>query len=366
MQRREFLQLGTGALMAGVAVSRDGEAHAAQAPGAAAGAATAAKLKVDAYSRHLQWLRTADEVAAATIEMGYDGVNLTVRDYPGHVNPANVAKELPPFVETLRARGLLVRSITTNIVDADSPHAEAILAAASAVGITHHWWGAFRYELAKPIWPQIDALKPRVAKLAALSEKYKMTACYHTYSMPGTVGSAFWDLLWVLKEFDPKHVGFHYDTGHQAHHINGLWEVNLRAAGAYLSALAVKDYMPVQEVGGAGQGGDRPAPTGPAAVAPGGPGGAGGPRGQGRPPGDANGWRTRTVPLGTGLVDLPRLASALKDLNFSGPVEVQAEYPLGGAESARDAITIPRAEVLGAMARDLQTLRRGFAASGLL
>ena len=130
MQRREFLQLGTGALMAGVAVSRDGEAHAAQAPGTATGAATAAKLKVDAYSRHLQWLRTADEVAAATIEMGYDGVNLTVRDYPGHVNPANVAKELPPFVETLRARGLLVRSITTNIVDADSPHAEAILAAA--------------------------------------------------------------------------------------------------------------------------------------------------------------------------------------------------------------------------------------------
>jgi hypothetical protein len=47
----------------------------------------ASRLKIDIYSRHLQWLRTADEVAEAAIEMGYDGVNLTVRPYPGHVNP---------------------------------------------------------------------------------------------------------------------------------------------------------------------------------------------------------------------------------------------------------------------------------------
>jgi hypothetical protein len=29
---------------------------------------------------------------------------------------------------------------------------------------------------------QLDALKPRVAKLAALNAKYNMTAMYHTYS----------------------------------------------------------------------------------------------------------------------------------------------------------------------------------------
>ena len=45
------------------------------------------KLKVDAYSRHLQWLRTADEVAEAAQEMGYQGVDITVRPYPGHVDP---------------------------------------------------------------------------------------------------------------------------------------------------------------------------------------------------------------------------------------------------------------------------------------
>jgi hypothetical protein len=67
-----------------------------------------------------------------------------------------------------------------------------------------------------------------------------------------------------------------------------------------------------------------------------------------------------------GLVDLPRVAAALKDIHFAGPIEIQAEYPNGGADNAQDYITLPRAQVLGAMKRDLLTLRRGFAASGLL
>src|SRR4029079_16515289 len=104
--------------------------HACAAGGARPGAGT---LKVDIYSRHLQWLRTADEVAAAAIEMGYDGVNVNVRPYPRPVNPENVARELPPFAAAFRKHGLLVRSITTNISDADSPNAEQIVAAASAL-----------------------------------------------------------------------------------------------------------------------------------------------------------------------------------------------------------------------------------------
>jgi sugar phosphate isomerase/epimerase len=393
MKRRDFFQLAAGALLARGAAPQS-RLHAQASGQAAAGG----KLKVDIYSRHLQWLRSADEVAAAAIEMGFDGVNVTVRAYPGHVDPDNVANELPPFVNTIRKHGLQVRSITTNIADADAL-AERIVAAASSLGITHYWWGTYRYDLQKPINEQLDALKPRVAKIAALSEKYKMTASYHTYSMPGTVGSVMWDLLSVLKAFDPKYVGFHYDTGHESHHINGLWEVNLRAAGPYIAALAVKDYAPEQNLGLRGEGGpytgpagalsgrgDGPPPgvgargAGPAGAGASGPqrGGPGrggdqagrGSRGSADGPGATwaagNGWRTRSVPLGMGMVNLPQLATALKDIQFAGPIEIQAEYPNGGADSAQDYITLPREQVLGAMKRDLLTLRRGFSASGLL
>ena len=65
------------------------------------------------------------------------------------------------------------------------------------------------------------------------------------------------------------------------------------------------------------------------------------------------------------MVNLPQIATALKDIRFAGPIEVQAEYPNGGADSAQDYITLPREQVLGAMKRDLLTLRRGFSAYSL-
>jgi sugar phosphate isomerase/epimerase len=211
--------------------------------------------------------------------------------------------------------------------------------------------------------------------------------------MPAMVGSAMWDLLYLLKEFDPKFVGFHYDTGHESHHINGMWEVNLRAAGPYIAALAVKDYAPEQNLGLKGEGGpytgpagalggrgDGPPPgagrgAGRGAPADGGrgagPGRGGDPAARGRADGPGatwaagNGWRTRSVPLGMGMVNLPQIATALKDIHFAGPIEIQAEYPNGGADSAQDYITLPREQVLGAMKRDLLTLRRGFSAYSL-
>src|SRR5215467_4365296 len=170
MQRRAFLQTSLDAMIA-MAAARSGF-----------GQGAAAKLKVDAYSRHLQWLRDPGQIADAVVEMGFDGLDLTVRPYPGHVDPEKVAQDLPPFVNTVRKHGVAVRTITCPITDADSPNAEKILQTASSLGITHYWWGTFRYQPDKPVMEQLEALKPRVAKLATLNAKYKMTAMYHTYS----------------------------------------------------------------------------------------------------------------------------------------------------------------------------------------
>jgi sugar phosphate isomerase/epimerase len=389
MQRRDFLQAGIGALAVAATVRNALGQGAPQ---------TAKKLKVDAYSRHLQWLRTADEVAEATIEMGFDGVDLTVRPYPGHVDPEKVAQDLPPFVNTIRKHGLQVVTITCPITDADSPNAERILDTASSLGITHYWWGTFRYEQGKPVMDQLEALKPRVAKLAALNAKYKMKAMYHTYSGAGTVGAAIWDFLHVLRNFDPAHVSFHYDVGHMTNAGgNGTWALNLRAAGPYIGGVSAKDSVMERnlEVNGGGpytpemaataaNGGGR-GPGGGAGGGPGGRGGrggrgaAGGPGGPGAP-GGAGGlmpsanvagapfpnWRVRQVPLGAGMDDLKLFGAILKEINFSGPIEVQAEYPNGGAQNAQDKITLPRAQVLGAMKRDLLALREAFAPAGLL
>ena len=67
-----------------------------------------------------------------------------------------------------------------------------------------------------------------------------------------------------------------------------------------------------------------------------------------------------------GQVDLPRLAEVLKEINFSGPAEIQSEYPNGGADNASDKLTLPRAMVLGAMKRDLLTLKAAFGPAGII
>jgi sugar phosphate isomerase/epimerase len=394
MDRRDFLQIGAAlaAGMAGGPAAAQARRGPAAAKPAAAPAQAPAKLKIDAYSRHLQWLRSPDEVAEAVIEMGYDGLDITVRPYPGHVDPEKVATDLPPFVNAIRRNGLQVVTITCPITDADSPNAERILDTAASLGIHHYWWGTYRYDTTKPVMPQLEALKPRVAKLAKLNAKYGMKAMYHTYSGAGTVGAAVWDLLHVLREFDPAHVSLHYDIGHMTNAGgNGTWALNLRAAGPYVGGLSIKDSLfeldlPMNQGGpftgtpeqlnarpGGFPGGPRPGASGPPpAAAAGPPNVAPRRRGPGAPPpgrgggGQPNPWRVRQVPLGMGMVDLPAFAEVLKEINFSGPAEIQSEYPNGGANNAADKLTLPRAIVLGAMKRDLLTLKAAFEPAGLI
>ena len=400
MNRRDFFLTGAGAALAARFLP--------QAAAQTAAPAATRKLVVDAYSRHLQWLRKPDEVAEAAAEMGYQGLDITVVPYPGHVDPAKADTDLAPYVNAARKQGLRVTTMRCTITDADTPNAEKILQAASSLGLTHYWGGTFRYDLTKPIMEQLDAIKPRIAKLVPLLEKYNMTAMYHTYSGSSSVGAAIWDLLYVFKNFDPKRVGFHYDVGHMTDAGFASWDLNLRAAGPYIAGVSCKDSvielnLPVGEGGpftgtpgslggrgggrggpggASGGGGGRGAAGGDAQAAAGGPGGGGrgrgavggsGGRGGGRGGaaagsrgggGTANPWRIRQVPLGEGIDNLPLLGSILMEMGFNGPVEVQAEYPNGGANNASDTITLPRAQVLGAMKRDLLVLGAAFSQSG--
>jgi sugar phosphate isomerase/epimerase len=277
--------------------------------------------KVDIYSRHLQWLRNPDEVAKAALEMGFNGVDITVRPWPGHVDPARVKTDLPPFVKALRANGLLVRAITAPITDADSPYAEDILRTASELDIRRYWWGIFHYEDDKPIMLQLDALKPRVAKLAALNERYGVASMYHLYAGSHEVGGPMWDILYLLRDFDPKQVGLHYDTAHMASAGDlGTWRANLRIAAPYILGVSVKDSVIAKLPDGR--------------------------------------WSAKYVPLGQGELELPDLFQILREIHFDGPVEIQAEYQLGGAQDAAPTLTWPRKRVLDAMARDLRFYRK--------
>lgn len=100
----------------------------------AASEPASSKLKVSIFSKHLQFLQGA-ELAQTAADIGFDGIDITVRN-GGHVDPARVRQDLPPLVAVIRNHGLEVPMITTDIVDADTPHTADILKAMAELGHT--------------------------------------------------------------------------------------------------------------------------------------------------------------------------------------------------------------------------------------
>ena len=288
--------------------------------------AAPAKLKVAIFSKHLRFLEGV-RLADAAAEIGFDGIDLAVRQ-GGHVEPERVRQDLAPLVAIIRARGLEVPMLTTDIVDAETPHAADILGAMAELGIPYYRWGGLRYTAGQPIARQLADMRPRVARLAEWNARFHACAMYHTHSGIDLVGASIWDLHELLEGFDPNAVGVNYDVGHATVEGGvGGWLASLRITGRYLKGVAVKDFRWEKSARGD--------------------------------------WQPRWTPLGEGMVHFPQFFREIFALRFSGPLQLHFEYPLGGAEAGRTQIAIGREQVVEAMKRDLQRLRSYMKDAGL-
>ena len=363
MDRRELLQLG--AVSAAVAATMTKEVL-AQGAAPAPAAPPSFKLSLDACSRNLQWLRTPQELAKGCTDLALQSVDLTVAAYPGHVDPAKVKTDLPAFVNGLKASGISVNAISTPIVDADSPYAEDILATAASLGIRYYGWGGFKYTDGPAYTAQLDALKPRVDKLVKLNQKYKIKALYQPVAGVTNVGSAFFDLLEVLRAFDPKFVGFRYDTAALLAPMRDVFVSHMRLGAPYIGAMALNDGevsldLPFYQYGPFDQGRNEDANAGPAGDNTG--------NDNGNPLAiGGGGWplpyHFHPKRVGTGMIDLQLIGRTLKAINFDGPIETQLTTPLGGAETGADKISMPRQAVVGQIKRDRLTVEAGFFDAG--
>lgn len=292
----------------------------------ATAASSRSKLKVAIFSKHLHFVQ-GEELAATAAALGFDGVDITVRA-KGHVEPATVARDLPPLVAALRKHGLEVPMVTTDIADADTPFAEDILKACNALGIRNYRFGAFKWDATKPYEAQLESMKPRLAKLAALNARYQMCAMYHTHSGVGVVGASIWDLWYLMRDLDPKSVGVNYDVSHATIEGGiGGWIDSFKITGNHLRGIAVKDFAWVKDGKGI--------------------------------------YQAEWKPIGDGQVKLPEFFAMVAKTPFDGPLQVHYEYPLGGADKGNLTLTMPREEVLASMKKDLDRVRVMLAKAGL-
>lgn len=291
--------------------------------------AAAAKTQLCLVSRHLQWT-DVQEGSAAAIEGGCKAVAWSVRG-GAHILPTNVEHELPRAVEAAHKAGLETPMVITAIVDAKSERVEAILDTMRGLGIRYYRAPSFRYDYNAELMPQLEALKPRIAGLAKLNEKYGTTAMYHTHSASGNVGGGVWDLWLVLKDFDPQLVGLNYDLGHATIRGGTGWVETSHFAHRHVRGLSVKDFRWVKS--GAGR------------------------RGTGE-------WSAEMVPGGEGMVDFKGMLGYFKSVGFAGPVELYQEYSVTvpgrtepvnmlGTNYGTWKLEMPRAEWISLLKRDV-------------
>lgn len=267
------------------------------------------------FSKHLQWLNY-EEMAIAAKEMGFDGVDLTVRP-KGHVLPENVERDLPKAVEAIRKVGLKAELITTSITNVEDKYSEQIIRTASELGIKYYRMGWLKYSEKKSIPSQLDSYKKQLKDLEQMNQNYKVHGAYQNHS-GDSVGSAVWDIWLLIKDLDPKWLGCRFDVRHAMAEGLKSWKLGLKLLKSHVKTLDLKDFIYAQK---------------------------------------NNSWGIENVPIGKGAVDFEDYFKTITELKINAPFTLHAEYDLGGANKGKREISLPSETVLNALKMDLNALK---------
>ncbi|HVP46665.1 MAG TPA: sugar phosphate isomerase/epimerase family protein [Bryobacteraceae bacterium] len=255
------------------------------------------------FSKHLPKLNYA-ELARTVKQMGFDGVDLTVRP-EGHVLPERAAEDLPRAVETIRAQGLVVPMITTGLTSPSDPAARPTLETAGRLGVPHFKLGYWQYRAGVPIESRLAEVRRDVTGLVAIAKDSGIVAGYHNHS-GNYVGAAVWDIRSIIGDMDPHWIGYYFDPCHAtAEGGEGGWRISLRMALERIKIVAIKDFFWEKRAGK---------------------------------------WEMRMCPLGEGMVRWPEVFATLQKARFGGPISLHMEYEA--------------ADEIAAIARDFAFLRK--------
>lgn len=247
--------------------------------------------KIGGFTKALQDL-SPEKTAEAAVEAGWDGIECPVRA-KGHVLPERVEEDLPKMVEALKAKGLSILILATDIRGADEPLTQKVLRTAAKAGVTLYRLGPSRYKEGVSLPRQLDELRPRLRDLAALNKELGVTGLLQNHSGNGSVGAAIWDLHDLLKDADPRQLGVHYDVGHATVEAGLSWPNNFALIRDRVGAVIVKDFYWKHTPG--------------------------------------EGQKTVWCPLGRGSIS-PKFFGMLKSSGFRGPITMQFEYPWEGGD----------------------------------
>ena len=286
--------------------------------------APAKKRPICVFSKHLQWCTSFDEMAAVAADIGFDGIDLTVRK-GGHVPPEKVVELLPKAVKAVEKAGLKVYMMTAGVNDPDDEWTEPVLKTASELGIGYYRMGYLRYDEKLGVAASLPALRTKMAKLAKLNEKYKIHGAYQNHA-GARVGGPVWDIWELVKDLGPQWIGCQYDIRHATVEGATSWPLGFDLLKNHVKIVAVKDFK-WEQVNGK--------------------------------------WTPLNVPLAKGMVNFDNFFKLYKQYQITGPISLHYEYPMGAAEHGNQEISISQADLKTAMKADLDQLNEWLTKAGL-
>jgi len=261
------------------------------------------------FTKALQPL-SYEETARSIAALGFDGIEGAVRP-GGHVVPERVEEDLPKLIGALKAEGLVLSVMTSAINEVSAEQqTEKVLRTAASLGVKRFRMGYYKYDLKRPVRPQLDEFRPRLKDLVSLSREIGIKPVYQNHSGRDYFGGPVWDLCEVLADYDPAHVGVAFDIGHATVEGAKAWPLHFASVLPHLDTVYIKEPS----------------------------------------------WQNNTLgwgPVGEGAVD-KGFYKVLKESGFRGTVSLHVEY-LGHG----DAALVPA--VLKAIEKDFATLRSSLA-----
>ncbi|MEX0778987.1 MAG: TIM barrel protein [Balneolales bacterium] len=272
-------------------------------------------LEIHLFSKHLQFLDYGN-MAKAAAEIGFDGVDLTVRP-GGHVAPENVSTDLPKATQAIWKAGLKSSMMTTAVTDAQDKTSQRVLKTASDSGIEFYRMGYLHYDEDNSVMDSMADFQTSIKEISELNKELGLIGCYQNHA-GHFAGASIWEIDQMLSKAGTTNMGSQYDIRHALVEGGLSWETALRLIHPRIKTIALKDYKWGQVDGQ---------------------------------------WKVINTPIGEGMVDFQRYFSLLKTYNINVPASLHYEYPLGGVEHGATQITESEDVIYGAMKKDLTALR---------
>jgi sugar phosphate isomerase/epimerase len=247
-----------------------------------------------------------EELAEKIAAIGYDGLEAPIRR-GGHIDPANVADELPRLVQALADHDLEITVMSSDINDPDDPMTERVLRTAATLGIKRYRMKYVRYDSDDAVDGQLASWHDQFIDLAAMNHDFGITGLYQNHAGEKYMGAAIWDLDRDLQDIDPSDIGVAYDIRHATVEGGTSWPTTFRMIRDHIDTVYVKDFV-------------------------------------------WEGGKVINVPLGQGLIK-PMFFKMLADSDFTGPISLHEEYL-----DHNDPALVPRH--LEAIKKDLTTLKK--------